>query len=388
MDPKNIIAQLIIKEQQILKQQNELKQKQIMNTLQKAEQLTITKVNEIQVNMKQQPFTLLKPSTTFCVGIQNQDQPTNQIQHKEHQIRASTSHLFWRPAPTSTLHITEPHTLPGSLTVYEKGKITIGPNRYITFKNNIIITITPNKFMEYKQLERPEITNLKTKMKNNIKIINALKYEINKNNLHELNKKMAEKIQDLKAITGKQKGFANKFAIMHKKYQKLKREAENEDERLKKMLNIIDKSHDKAGTLAHYLYKELQKLIGQFQKYRENVNNTNKKIKDKLNGKDSAKEKFKRQVKEELENRVNDAKLEYYKDKIKKCEDNLQKLEQRWDLTQEQYDNMKKNVTDTKIKTESKRKKIEQNKAKQLKDKIKQNSQRMHSIISHTNNNA
>jgi hypothetical protein len=372
MDPKNIMAQLMIKEQQILKQQNELKQKQNMNTLQKAERLTITKVNEIQVNMKQKPFTLLKPSTTFRVGIQNKDQPKNIIEQKEYQIRASTSHLFWRPAPTSTLHITEPHTLPGSLTVYEKGKITIGQNRYMTFKNNIEVTIAPNKYMEYKQLERPEITKLKTKMKNNIKIINALKYEINKNNLHELNKKMAEKIQDLKAITGKQKGFANKFAMMHKKYEKLRREAENEDERLKKMLDTIDESHDKAGTLAHYLYKELQKLVGQFQKYRENVNNTNKMIKDKLNGKDSAKEKFKKRVKEEFQNRVDDAKMGYYKDKIKKCEDNLQKLEQRWDLTQQQYDNMKKNIMDTKIKTESKYKIIEQNKAKQLKNKIKQ----------------
>jgi hypothetical protein len=363
MDPKNIMAELMIQEQKILIKQNELKQKQEMNTLQKAKSYQITSDNNINITNRQHAYTLLKPSTTFCVGIQKQVQQTYKTDNYfTIHIAATTSHLFWRPAPTSKLYITESHTLPGSLTVFNnKGKLTTNQNRYVEYKPLCSLTIRQNRYMEYKPMINKKVCELRTKIKNNTKIINALKYEIKKNNLHDLNKKVAEKIKDLNEMTGKQKGFANKFALINNKYNKLRREYENQDQQLKKQLDIIDKSKNKAGTLVQFLLNKINILIGQFAKYRQNVRQATQEERQRKQQSEKEKKKgLKAVIKREYDDTLYELKLTDYNELIKKCDSNLEKLENRWDLNQQEYDNMKKTIED--------RKKIIKNKKDKLKE--------------------
>jgi hypothetical protein len=358
MDPKNIMAQLVIMEQKQIKQLAEkVSSPKPMNTLQKTAILTVDSVNQYNVQ-EQHKFTLLKPSTTFRVGIETKQLPHyNFDNYESFTIKNTTSHLFWRPAPTSRLFITEPHIPTGGLTVNNnnpKFNITIAPNKYIQFKYSGKLIIGPNKYLEFKdkreverQLrERERQLVMDTKIKKTQKIINALKYEIRKNNLHRLNEVVAEKCKDLRAVTGKEKGFMNKFAWLHKKYTNLKKLYENDDEQLKKTIDKINRCKDKAGMLVQYLIDTLKKIIGQFAKYRQNVNlNRPPKTEKERRARD---QKISKQVKQELNQLVFEARMKNYKYKENKCDENLAKLENRWDLNQQEYDKMKETINKAK----------------------------------------
>jgi hypothetical protein len=358
MDPKNIIAQLMIQEQKVLQFQMKLKEDQKMNTLQKAKSLQIIKTNEIQVQEKNTFIPLLKPSTTFCVGIQNQILPQyERDNYQQFTIKQTTSHLFWRPTPTSKLTITEPHTITGSLTAF-KNKYTLTiKQRYIEYKPIGKFINTQNRYMTWIRKPDTKILQIKTKIKNTQKIINSLKYEIVKNNLHKLNEKVAEKIRNLREITGKEKGFANKFALIHSKYMKIKKMYEDNDSQIRKKLDAIDKSDNKGGLLTKYLINELYILIGQFSKYRQNVHNTNKELskKQEIKNKQYRKEKDYNQANEI----ICKSKIAAYSEKEKLCDNNLKKLENRWDLTEKQYTAMKNNISQTKEKLTKKREKVQ-----------------------------